>query len=134
MRAELCAALVARADRPEMMFLTGDLGFMALEPLRDRLGDRFLNCGISEQNMIGVAAGLAREGLEPWGLFDCAVLLCARLRADPKRYLPTPIASPSARKWRRLWLWRDGRDPSRAGGLRRLIDPSRHDGLRPRLQ
>jgi transketolase len=66
MRAELCAALVARADRPEMMFLTGDLGFMALEPLRDRLGDRFLNCGISEQNMIGVAAGLAREGLEPW--------------------------------------------------------------------
>jgi transketolase len=66
MRAELCAALVARADRPEMVFLTGDLGFMALEPLRDRLGPRFINCGIAEQNMVGVAAGLAREGLEVW--------------------------------------------------------------------
>jgi transketolase len=66
MRAELCAALVARAARPEMIFLTGDLGFMALEPLRERLGARFINCGISEQNMVGVAAGLAREGLEVW--------------------------------------------------------------------
>ena len=66
MRAELCAALLARAGRPEMVFLTGDLGFMALEPLRDRMGERFINCGISEQNMIGVAAGLAREGLETW--------------------------------------------------------------------
>jgi transketolase len=66
MRAELCAALVARAERPDMIFLTGDLGFMALEPLRDRLGSRFVNCGVAEQNMVGVAAGLAREGLEPW--------------------------------------------------------------------
>lgn len=66
MRNELCAALVARADRLDMVFLTGDLGFMALEPLRDRMGDRFINCGIGEQNMIGVAAGLAREGLEVW--------------------------------------------------------------------
>lgn len=49
-----------------MIFLTGDLGFMALEPLRDRLGPRFINCGVAEQNMVGVAAGLAREGLEVW--------------------------------------------------------------------
>ncbi|KMO21142.1 transketolase family protein [Methylobacterium platani] len=66
MRRELCAALVARAARPDLVFLTGDLGFGALEPLRDALGERFLNAGIAEQNMIGVAAGLASEGLEPW--------------------------------------------------------------------
>jgi transketolase len=66
MRAELCDALVARAARPEMVFLTGDLGFMALEPLRDCMGERFINCGIGEQNMVGVAAGLAREGLDVW--------------------------------------------------------------------
>lgn len=66
MRNELCAALVARAENPRMVFLTGDLGFMALEPLRDRMGPRFINCGVAEQNMISVAAGLAREGLEPW--------------------------------------------------------------------
>lgn len=49
-----------------MVFLTGDLGFMALEPLRDVMGARFINCGIGEQNMVGVAAGLAREGLDVW--------------------------------------------------------------------
>jgi transketolase len=48
----------------ENFFLTGDLGFMALEGLRTKLGDRFINVGISEQNMIGVAAGLAREGFK----------------------------------------------------------------------
>lgn len=66
MRAQLCAALLARADRPDMVVLTGDLGFMALETLRDRMGERFINCGISEQNMLGVAAALAREGMEAW--------------------------------------------------------------------
>jgi transketolase len=66
MRAELCTALVLRAQRPDMVFLTGDLGFMALEPLRDSLGDRFINCGVAEQNMVTVAAGLAREGLDVW--------------------------------------------------------------------
>jgi transketolase len=42
--------------------LTGDLGFMALENVEKKLGDRFINVGVAEQNMIGVAAGLAREG------------------------------------------------------------------------
>ncbi len=66
MRDAFCAALVARARNANMVFLTGDLGFMALEPLRDVLGDRFLNCGVAEQNMVGVAAGLAREQIEVW--------------------------------------------------------------------
>ena len=35
MRNELCRELVARADNPDMVFLTGDLGFMALEPLQE---------------------------------------------------------------------------------------------------
>ncbi|MDB5582183.1 MAG: transketolase [Bradyrhizobium sp.] len=66
MRQKVCERLVARADNPDMVFLTGDLGFMALEPLRDRLGERFINCGIAEQNMISVAAAMAKEGLEVW--------------------------------------------------------------------
>ena len=44
------------------IFLTGDLGFNALEGVRDSFGERFINCGVSEQNMIGVAAGLAKKG------------------------------------------------------------------------
>jgi transketolase len=66
MRQKVCEVLVARAENPNMVFLTGDLGFMALEPLRDRLGDRFINCGVAEQNMISVAAAMAKEGLELW--------------------------------------------------------------------
>ena len=49
-----------------MIFLTGDLGFMALEPLQRAMGDRFINAGVAEQNMMSVAAGLAREGFEVW--------------------------------------------------------------------
>jgi transketolase len=66
MRQQLCDALVARAAKPNMVFLTGDLGFMALEPLRESLGERFINAGVAEQNMVSVAAALAREGMEPW--------------------------------------------------------------------
>jgi transketolase len=66
MRNQLCQSLVARAANPEMIFLTGDLGFMALEPLRDALGERFVNAGVAEQNMISVSAALARQGFEVW--------------------------------------------------------------------
>jgi transketolase len=66
MRAELCNALVGRSGKPDMVFLTGDLGFMALEPLREAMGERFINCGVAEQNMVSVAAALAKEGLEVW--------------------------------------------------------------------
>ena len=66
MRKQLCDALVARAAKPEMVFLTGDLGFMALEALQKSLGSRFINAGVAEQNMVSVAAGLARQNFEVW--------------------------------------------------------------------
>lgn len=66
MRKQLCDALVARANRPDMVFITGDLGFMALEALQSALGDRFINAGVAEQNMVSVAAALARQGLDAW--------------------------------------------------------------------
>ena len=49
----------------KIIFLTGDLGFMALEDLRDAIGERFINVGVSEQNMVTMAASLAYEGLFP---------------------------------------------------------------------
>src|ERR1700744_1950686 len=66
MRKQLCDALVKRAAHPQMIFLTGDLGFMALEPLSTALGSRFINAGVAEQNMVSVAAAMAREGLDVW--------------------------------------------------------------------
>jgi transketolase len=66
MRVQFCDAMVARATDPKIIFLTGDLGFMALEPLQAALGGRFINSGVAEQNMISVAAAMAREGFEAW--------------------------------------------------------------------
>jgi transketolase len=77
MRHILCQALVKSASRPEFVFLTGDLGFMALEPLRAALGPRFLNAGVAEQNMVSVAAGMAKTGLRPW-TYSIAPFLYAR--------------------------------------------------------
>ena len=51
----------ARA-REDIMLLTADLGFSVLERFRDALPDQFLNVGVAEQNMMGIAAGLADLG------------------------------------------------------------------------
>ena len=66
MRRQFCEAMVARSVRPHLLFLTGDLGFMALEPLQVAMGKRFINAGVAEQNMMSVAAALSRQGFETW--------------------------------------------------------------------
>jgi transketolase len=66
MRKEFCSSMVRRADKGNMAFLTGDLGFMALEPLQEALGENFINAGIAEQNMVSVAAAMCKTGLETW--------------------------------------------------------------------
>ncbi len=66
MRNAFCAAMSDRSVERGMVFFTGDLGFMALEPLQARMGPRFINAGIAEQNMISVAAGVASLGEQCW--------------------------------------------------------------------
>ena len=66
MRQPFCRALTEHVQRPDWVFLTGDLGFGALEPLRDALGARFINAGVAEQNMVAASAGLIKSGLRPW--------------------------------------------------------------------
>lgn len=52
---------------PQSMFITGDLGYNALEALAAALGPkRFINAGVAEQNMVGLAAGIALTGYKPW--------------------------------------------------------------------
>lgn len=77
MRKQLCDALVSRSARPDMVFLTGDLGFMALEPLQLAMGERFINAGVAEQNMVSVAAALARQDFEVW-VYSIAPFIYAR--------------------------------------------------------
>ncbi|MGA2449895.1 MAG: transketolase [Polyangiaceae bacterium] len=77
MRAILAATLVSQAEASDFVFLTGDLGFMALESLRDVAKERFINAGVAEQNMVSVAAGLAGAGFRPW-VYSIAPFLYAR--------------------------------------------------------
>ena len=77
MRRAFCDGLTACSDQSNFVFLTGDLGYKALEPLRDALGHRFINAGVAEQNMVSVAAGLARKGLRPW-VYSIAPFIYAR--------------------------------------------------------
>ena len=50
------------ARNPRVMLLTGDLGFTVFEGFRGRFPKQFINVGVAEQNMMGVAAGLALSG------------------------------------------------------------------------
>jgi transketolase len=53
-------------EHPEIMFLTGDLGFGVVEQFRDACPHQFVNMGAAEQNMVGVATGLASRGFVPF--------------------------------------------------------------------
>lgn len=57
------AILAVAEHHPEMMVISADLGNSSgLDRFKKTYPDQFLNIGIAEQNMIGVAAGLAKEG------------------------------------------------------------------------
>ena len=57
------ALLDVAESRPEIIAMSADLGSSSgLERFRLAHPDQFVNAGIAEQNMIGVAAGLAKEG------------------------------------------------------------------------
>ncbi|HSQ00304.1 MAG TPA: transketolase C-terminal domain-containing protein [Candidatus Dormibacteraeota bacterium] len=67
MRQAFAETLTRLADRDErILLLTGDLGFMALEPFAEAHPSRFYNVGVAEQNMIGLATGLAEGGAIPF--------------------------------------------------------------------
>jgi transketolase len=67
MRREFVGGLVELAASDErIVLLTGDLGFAALEPFAERFEARFFNVGVAEQNMLGIAAGLAEAGFTPY--------------------------------------------------------------------
>jgi len=47
---------------PRIIFMTGDLGFSVVEPFMKELPKQFVNAGIAEQNMTGMAVGMALSG------------------------------------------------------------------------
>jgi transketolase len=67
MRAAFSDALVrlAQAD-PKVLLLTGDHGYALFDDFRRECPGQYINAGIAEQNMVGMAAGLARTGFRPF--------------------------------------------------------------------
>lgn len=67
MRAAFSEALVrlAKAD-PNILLLTGDHGYALFDNFRRECPAQYINVGIAEQNMVGMAAGLARAGFRPF--------------------------------------------------------------------
>lgn len=78
-------------DKPEVLVLSADLtNSCEVGKWRDTYPNRFFSMGMAEQNMMGFAAGLAREGFEPW-LHTFSVFLYRR----PLDQLQMSIAYPS---------------------------------------
>jgi len=79
MRKAFVNALVDIASRDDrLIVLVADTGAIMFDEFRAKYPDRFINCGIAEQNMVGVAAGMALcgflpviYGITPFVLFRC---------------------------------------------------------------
>lgn len=63
MRNAFIDELVALArTNPKIALVVGDLGYSVVEPFANEFPERFINAGVAEQNMMGLAAGMASEG------------------------------------------------------------------------
>ncbi|MEK7476323.1 MAG: transketolase C-terminal domain-containing protein [Candidatus Coatesbacteria bacterium] len=79
MRSAFIAALSAQAATDARIFLlTGDLGWTVVEEFAGKYPGRFLNAGVAEQNMAGLATGLAQAGFVP---FTYTIATFASMRA-----------------------------------------------------
>src|SRR3972149_766112 len=50
------------AEDERVWLVVGDLGYSVIETFREHFPNRYLNAGVAEQNMTGIAAGLALSG------------------------------------------------------------------------
>ena len=97
------ARRAAAADE-RVVLLTGDLGFNALEPFAERFPDRFFNVGVAEQNMVGIATGLAEAGFVPY-VYSIATFASMRpVRVHPQRPGAARAAGAHRRHGRRARL------------------------------
>ena len=66
MRNAFAEEITSLAGQDEkLVLLSGDIGNRLFDGFKERFGPRFINCGVAEANMTGVAAGLALSGMRP---------------------------------------------------------------------
>lgn len=92
MRIAFVNTLIKEAEKnKDIMLLTGDLGFTVFEEFRDKFPERFINVGVAEQNLMGIACGLAMTGKT---VFAYSIATFATMR--PFEQIRTDIGSHSA--------------------------------------
>jgi transketolase len=86
MRAAFISTLCDLAERDDrIVLMVADLGFGVVEPFAKRFPDRFINAGVAEQNLTGVAAGIALCGkiVFAYSIGNFPTLRCLeQIRAD----------------------------------------------------
>lgn len=66
-RGYFAGALLDEMEKDDSIYLlVGDLGFGMWDKIKEKFPNRFINCGASEQAMMGIAVGLALEGKKPF--------------------------------------------------------------------
>jgi transketolase len=81
----------------QIALIVGDLGYSVIEAFVDEFPDRFINAGVAEQNMTGLAAGMASEGYHVfiYSIANFPTFRCAeQIRNDVAYHnLPVTIVS-----------------------------------------
>jgi transketolase len=98
MRNAFIEELVSLASQhPHIALVVGDLGYSVIEPFADRFPERFINAGVAEQNMTGLAAGMASEGYHvfTYSIANFPTFRCAeQIRNDVDYHrLPVTVVS-----------------------------------------
>lgn len=67
MRRGFVKALIELAEKDkDVLLITGDLGFNAFEPFIEKFPSQYINAGVAEQHMVGMAVGMALSGKKPY--------------------------------------------------------------------
>ena len=87
---EMCALAAAH---PHVALVVGDLGYSVIEPFADAFPDRFINAGVAEQNMTGLAAGMASEGYHvfTYSIANFPTFRCAEQVRNSVAYHGVPV-------------------------------------------
>lgn len=94
MRSAFINELVSQARiNPNIALIVGDLGFSVVEPFADEFPERFINAGVAEQNMMGIAAGMASEGYHPfvYSIANFPLFRCAEQIRNDVAYHKLPV-------------------------------------------
>ncbi|BCS34703.1 1-deoxy-D-xylulose-5-phosphate synthase [Luteitalea sp. TBR-22] len=85
--------VTAAAADPRVALVVGDLGFSVVEPFATRFPDRFINAGVAEQDLMGLAAGLASEGFHPfvYSIANFPLFRCAEQIRNDVDYHELPV-------------------------------------------